>query len=80
LLDNAMHESTGGQATVSRAVSFAAVASACGYRSAQEAVSRDALEAFMQPAQGPVLMQLRIKAGVPAGLPRPDEPVGVGRG
>jgi phosphonopyruvate decarboxylase len=80
LLDNAMHESTGGQATVSSAVSFAAVASACGYRSAQEAVSRDALEAFMQPAQGPVLMQLRIKAGVPAGLPRPDlNPSRVGR-
>ena len=31
LLDNGAHESTGGQATVSRGVDFAAIASACGY-------------------------------------------------
>ena len=33
LLDNAAHESTGGQATVSATVAFADVAAACGYRS-----------------------------------------------
>ena len=43
LLDNGAHESTGGQATVSRGVSFAAVASACGYAAAVEVVThRDA--------------------------------------
>jgi phosphonopyruvate decarboxylase len=32
LLDNGMHESTGGQATVSRSIDAAAVAEACGYQ------------------------------------------------
>ncbi|HXP67416.1 MAG TPA: phosphonopyruvate decarboxylase, partial [Steroidobacteraceae bacterium] len=36
LLDNGMHDSTGGQATVSPSVSFAGVAAACGYASALE--------------------------------------------
>lgn len=72
LLDNNMHESTGGQPTVSSAISFAAVASACGYACAQEAVSREALQAFMQHTQGPAFMQLHIRSGVPAALPRPD--------
>jgi phosphonopyruvate decarboxylase len=77
LLDNHMHESTGGQSTVSRAVRFAAVASACGYRMAQEAVSLDSLQAFMQQsqgqqAQGPAFMRLLIRSGTPADLPRPD--------
>ena len=40
LLDNGVHESTGGQSTVSPAVSFAAVAKACGYRDAGEALRR----------------------------------------
>lgn len=80
LLDNAMHESTGGQATVSSAMNFAAVASACAYRQAQQAVSREALENFMQQAQGPAFMQLRTRGGVPADLPRPDvSPLQVGR-
>jgi phosphonopyruvate decarboxylase len=72
LLDNQMHESTGGQPTVSSTVSFAAVASACGYRLAQEAVSEESLQAFMQQMQGPALMQLHIRSGVPEDLPRPD--------
>jgi len=71
LLDNAMHESTGAQATVSSAISFAAVASACGYRDSEEAVSRNALERFTEISSGPAFMQLRIRSGVSADLPRP---------
>ena len=72
LLDNAVHESTGGQSTVSPAVSFAAVAKACGYRAAKEALQRPELESFLQAKEGPSLLQLKTKQGVPEGLPRPD--------
>lgn len=72
LLDNGVHESTGGQATVSPAVSFAAVARACGYRHAAESVSRAGLDEFLRGEQGPSLLQLKTKRGVPEGLPRPD--------
>ena len=71
LLDNSMHESTGGQPTVSASVSFAAVACACGYREAREEVSLEALQVFMRETKGPGLLQLRIRSGVPEGLPRP---------
>jgi phosphonopyruvate decarboxylase len=72
LLDNAVHESTGGQSTVSSAISFAAVAAACGYADAREEISRDKLENFLLEAQGPGLMQLHIRTGVPEDLPRPS--------
>jgi len=72
LLDNAVHESTGGQATVSPAVSFAAIAKACGYRRASEATAMAGLEAFLQASEGPSLLQLKTRRGVPEGLPRPD--------
>ncbi len=72
LLDNAVHESTGGQSTVSPAVSFAAIAKACGYYQAGEALKRIELESFLQVQNGPSLLQLKTKCGVPEGLPRPD--------
>jgi phosphonopyruvate decarboxylase len=71
LLDNAAHESTGGQSTVSSAVSFAAIASACGYAHAREEVTLDALESFLRMERGPAMVHMRIRAGVPANLPRP---------
>lgn len=71
LLDNAAHESTGGQGTVSPAVSFAAIASACGYRHAWEAVTSESLVSFLSSAEGPALLHLKICRGVPPGLPRP---------
>jgi phosphonopyruvate decarboxylase len=78
VLDNGMHESTGGQHTVSGTVSFAAVAAACGYAAASEAVTGDALQAFLRQATGPALLQLRMRGGVAAALPRPTlEPAAV---
>ena len=72
VLDNAMHESTGGQATVSAAISLAGVASACGYRSASEAVAKESLQHFLQETAGPSFLQMKLKPGVPDDLPRPD--------
>jgi len=71
LLDNHMHESTGGQPTVSRTVNFAAIAAACGYREAHEGVSVEALRAFLQRADGPAFLRLAIRGGICQNLPRP---------
>ncbi len=80
LLDNGVHESTGGQSTVSPAISFAAVASACGYRSSREAVAATELREFLRGNTAPDLLHLKTRPGVPAGLPRPDvKPVEVRR-
>ena len=73
VLDNEAHDSTGGQATVSRGVSFAAVAQASGYR---KVVSSDDLvelsQALAAPRNdGPTLLHVRIKPGAPKDLPRP---------
>jgi phosphonopyruvate decarboxylase len=72
VLDNGVHDSTGGQATVSDAISLAGVASACAYREASEATTKEALEQFLRGRNGPAMQQLKIKPGVPDGLPRPN--------
>ena len=72
VLDNGVHDSTGGQSTVSDAISLAGVASACAYREASEAFTKEALERFLQSRNGPAMQQLKIKPGVPDGLPRPS--------
>jgi phosphonopyruvate decarboxylase len=73
VLDNEAHDSTGGQATVSRGVAFAAVAQACGYR---RVVSTDDPAAFAAAlaaprTAGPAFIHLRIRPGAPDKLPRP---------
>jgi phosphonopyruvate decarboxylase len=74
LLDNEVHDSTGAQATVSSNISFAQVANACGYSLAlagDELVLLDKL--FAAPSQnGPRFAQIKIHAGAPRELPRPQ--------
>jgi len=72
LLDNGVHESTGGQATVSGAVSFAGVARSCGYRHAASGMSVEQLDGFLSGREGPSLLHLKICRGVSKALPRPD--------
>ena len=72
VLDNGVHESTGGQATVSPAISFAGVARACGYRAAGAGSDKAALTEFLGVADGPALLHFHTRRGVPEGLPRPD--------
>ena len=71
LLDNHVHESTGGQATVSGAIDFQAIASACGYRSVQRLTRETSLASFLD-AKAPALMHIKTCRGVPDGLPRPS--------
>jgi phosphonopyruvate decarboxylase len=74
VLDNGVHDSTGGQATVSANVDFARVALACGYRRAAscdsiEGLARALSEALAAP--GPALVHLRIAPGSIEKLGRP---------
>ena len=74
VLDNGVHDSTGGQATVSANVDFARVALACGYRRAAacdsiEGLARALSESLAAP--GPALVHLRIAPGSIEKLGRP---------
>ena len=74
LLDNGVHDSTGGQATVSASVDFAAAALACGYSYAASADDGDGFArawAAARAAGGPALIHLRIAPGSMDKLGRP---------
>ncbi len=74
VLDNGVHDSTGGQATVSATVDFAAVAVACGYARAVACDDLAELEQALRTAleaAGPHLVHLRIAPGSLAKLGRP---------
>ena len=73
LLDNGVHDSTGGQATVSPQVSFAEVASACGYAAALETDDVQRISAWLNepPRAGAQFARLLTRAGTPRDLPRP---------
>ncbi len=72
LLDNAVHESTGGQSTVSASVAFADVAAACGYRSCLDTDSVTQLAAWLRLEGGPHFARLLTRTGTPKDLPRPN--------
>jgi phosphonopyruvate decarboxylase len=73
ILDNEAHDSTGGQATVSRGVAFAAIAQACGYARVLSTDKPEELAAALaEPrTEGPTLIHFRIRPGAPDKLPRP---------
>lgn len=74
LLDNGVHDSTGGQQSVSPNVRFAEVAAACGYGSVEAGSSLEVVDRLFDAdaAAGCHFAHLRIQAGTPDGLPRPD--------
>jgi phosphonopyruvate decarboxylase len=77
VLDNGVHDSTGGQQTVSATVDFADLALAAGYRLAARS---DGLEGFADglrwalAAEGPVLLHQKIRPGSEPLLGRPSVP------
>ncbi len=72
VLDNGVHDSTGGQATPSSTTDFAAVARACGYRRAARLEDPSALAAALAgPGPGPALLHLRTRPREKRNLPRP---------
>jgi len=80
LLDNHVHESTGGQGTVSSTVDFPAVAAACGYQNTfQTTAGSPGIDSFLQ-AKAPAFKHIETRQGVPEGLPRPSvKPASVAR-
>jgi phosphonopyruvate decarboxylase len=74
VLDNGVHDSTGGQPTVSGTVDFAGVALACGYRYAAACSTLEGFTAAYQAAATapkPALIHIRIAPGSMGKLGRP---------
>lgn len=66
VIDNEAYSSTQGQPSVSPAVDFAAVATACGYRDAFTVKTRSALMEMLprlSALQGPVLVHIKVQSG-----------------
>ncbi len=74
LLDNGLHESTGGQETVADAVDFVGIAAGCGYQQLATCDSADGLRAAIDHAVGvgPSFIHVDVSPGVMADLPRPE--------
>lgn len=73
LLDNEVHDSTGGQASLSASVDFAGIAAACGYRQVHRAADVKSLAGFLsrKRASGAGFVHLKTQSGSPPDLPRP---------
>ena len=74
VLDNGVHDSTGGQATVSPHVDFAKVATACHYRHGWQCSKLETFEENLRRAlstDGPHLIHMRITPGSMDNLGRP---------
>lgn len=74
VLDNAVHDSTGGQPTVSASVDFADVALACGYATGYSCGDADEFATQVAAAlskPGPHLIHMRIAPGSRENLGRP---------
>ncbi|PPR62235.1 MAG: hypothetical protein CFH10_00888 [Alphaproteobacteria bacterium MarineAlpha4_Bin2] len=74
VLDNGVHDSTGGQATVSPIVDFARIALACGYRTGTMIDDIVSLEETFQKtlkSKGPHMIHVRIAPGSLSKLGRP---------
>jgi phosphonopyruvate decarboxylase len=73
VLDNEAHDSTGGQATVSKQIDFAGVAAACGYRLVLRTDATTELQAFLRtPSRGgSCFAHIKMRTGTLDKLPRP---------
>ncbi len=75
LLDNRCHDSTGGQPTASAGVDWCALASACGYPEVTRLSRPEELVGWLGGGPGLRFAHVPIRAGTPAGLPRPSLPM-----
>ncbi len=81
LLDNGLHESTGGQFTVGKSIDFCGVARSCGYQNIASVADPAKLQAILGNLNpGVSFIHVPTLPGVPEDLPRPDvTPVEVAR-
>lgn len=74
LINNAVHDSVGGQPTGAGNIDFPAIAKACGYRLAERASTAKEIAAALQnlkDSEGPHFVELRAMPGARADLGRP---------
>ena len=73
LLDNGVHDSTGGQATVSPLISFGQIAAACGYGASLETDDLECIGHWLdaKPVDRARFARLLMRAGSSNNLPRP---------
>lgn len=72
LFDNEMHESTGGQSTVSHSVDFASIAAACGYPNVVRCTDAADLKDLLADRTARLrFVHCKVRPGTPASLPRP---------
>jgi len=74
ILNNGVHDSVGGMATVGQRVSFTAIAKACGYREAWRIERREDLAqkvAQLRSVRGPAMLEIMVRKGARAELGRP---------
>ncbi len=81
LLDNGLHESTGGQSTVAGSVDFCGIASSCGYSDVRSVAEPEVLAQLLrEQTEALQFVHVPMRPGIPEGLPRPDvTPVEVAR-
>ncbi|MDD4548895.1 MAG: phosphonopyruvate decarboxylase [Syntrophomonadaceae bacterium] len=75
VLDNEVHESTGGQATVSSTTDLAGVASACGYKNVWRVDKIDTLNKIVKESintEGPSFIHVKVALGSDPKLGRPN--------
>ncbi len=75
VFNNGAHESVGGQPTAADRIDIPKIASACGYRNAFTASTKDQIHSVLnalQRLEGPVLLELKIAVGSKADLGRPE--------
>jgi phosphonopyruvate decarboxylase len=73
VLDNGMHESTGGQFTVTSSVDLVAIAAASGYPIAKRvADAQELARLFVEPRGALTFVSAAVAPGVPDDLPRPS--------
>jgi len=74
LVNNAVHDSVGGQPTQCQNIDFPAIARACGYTSASSVSDADDMVKALEELRGkdgPAFLEIKAKAGARANLGRP---------
>lgn len=76
LLDNEVHDSTGGQATVTRSISFGGIAKSFGYKNVYSTDTENSFTNFLstvlkEEQTGPCFFHVKIRPGSPKEIGRP---------
>lgn len=72
VFDNASHDSTGGQPTVSSTVDFSVIAKACKYKETIVCYSNTQIESALNShSEGPLMVVIKVKKGARKDLGRP---------